>query len=179
MSYVYKISNELGRVQFLAFSVHTNEMPVNRVPMCPDVSDSGAYSLCIKLCCLSWWAFSTMPDIYQVINKWCLHEQALDCFSEYFNGLFQCIAPPRPAPTASVLPGVSPDIPFPFGPLTAEAGAGAAIYNPLCCLLDWGSGQSPSHFAPCQIKQSTEVFFQVPISRWLVFVGDLNHVCTV
>ena len=58
--------------------------------------DSDAYSLYTKLCCLSWWAFFTVPNTYQRINKWCMHEQTLDYFNEYFSELYPCIPPPSP-----------------------------------------------------------------------------------
>lgn len=50
-------------------------------------------------------------------------------------------------PIVSAFPVVSSDIPFPLGPLAA--GAGATIYNPLCCSdTAWlMSGQSPRHLA--------------------------------
>lgn len=175
---------ELEPVQFLAFPSHISVTPVNKVP----VMELGHLPRCVwihtnlytKQCCLH----SENSPWCQVHTKWSISDACMNkhwlISMDYFNA---SVLRPPPPPAMSALPAVSPATPFPLWPLAPGAGGLDAIYNLLCflwhCLLEWWSGQSPRHFATCQIKQSAEMFFQVPVIWWLVFVRDLNHVCMV
>lgn len=179
LTYVSAIHSEYSWASsVLSFPCTTNVTPVNEVSVTELRSFPWCFWLDTKLCCLSQWAFSLQPGTYQLVNKWCSHGQTM----AHFRGLYQCISPATPL--LRCLHAQHSPLTFPFlsghWRLELELEQLFITLYVACDTAPWtdGQGRVPDLLLHAR-SNSLRRCLQVLVIRWLVFVGDLKHVCMV